>query len=554
MQSVPESEAGLLSVADAPGARTDTEIGGITRIPLAELMPSPTNPRKHFDQAEIQALAANIKAVGLMEPIIVRPLRALAIETKPLIPPSAENDVIEFPPASREKNNLDAIRQKYDIKQEDIVSVEVNDDCGYEIVAGERRYRAHEFLHHTGATGDWGAIDCIVRDLTDAQVLEQQVSENLQREDLDPLDWSNAYEAMVKAECAKGTPRTASVEQVAARLGKSVSVIRQTMQLAKLCEEARIALRKGYISKNHAIDCARLTPERQREYLLEALSLWDVPEEELKQFLESGDEPSKISSVRCMREWIAEEYNDLDEAGIAENPPNSEDKTVEKAEAPREDRDREQSKEDANDARQSNTSAAVSTHPVIPGVAPELAAASEARRKAIELEEKVMRAALGKILMASRVAAKRDKLQLTVSDLLEVAEAMYEFMPLAERTAVAKLLGWKVEESTYNNLLNMSKESRPQFLVACALSLPLVLASKDNPFPMRGVAWNNFAARYKIDLKAIRDVITGEGNPKSNTPATKKAQPAQAKKKVTAWPRLKAKTVKPATSKKAGRK
>jgi ParB/RepB/Spo0J family partition protein len=309
--------------ASEPEPQGNNIAGSVIRIPLSEIMPSPTNPRKHIEQSEIESLAENIRqqyeatGVGLMQPILVRPLRSLVI-TWAIDEPGENRLMHPFGPASREK--CDAEVNKIAANDFSVAppAIEVNDDCGYEIVAGERRYRAHQCLNEVEVGGQFAAIDCIVRDLSDQQVLEQQISENLQREDLTPLDWANAYAAMVIAERQRqpvggevARSERGAVARVAARLGKSTSVVYQTMQLAKLIPEASTALRKEYITKNHAIDCARLDAEEQLDYLCEALHNqegWPMfdEHEELQAYLASdtAESPEQVASVRAMREWL----------------------------------------------------------------------------------------------------------------------------------------------------------------------------------------------------------------------------------------------------------
>jgi ParB/RepB/Spo0J family partition protein len=286
---------------------------GLQRIPLAELIPSPTNPRTHFDQSEVEALAANIRQQGLIEPIIVRPLRAVVIEYRV---PLAEDGLasIDIPPGSREKTSPSAVCREFDICEVDITSVEVNDDCGYEIVAGERRFRAYTVLHNADrdpdnpGCGPFAAIDCIVRDLSDAQVREIQLSENLQREDLSAADLANSYRELVEIEKTRGTK--GAVQTVADRLGVSKSVVDQALQMLKAIPEVLTALRRDFISKNHAVDCSRLEPAAQMAYLCECL-LGYQEEAELRWLLENQEEnelEESPASVRTMRVWIEVMY------------------------------------------------------------------------------------------------------------------------------------------------------------------------------------------------------------------------------------------------------
>lgn len=174
-------------------------------IHLVELHPSKTNPRKVFDQGKMDELRDSIKAKGILIPLVVRKI-----------------------------------------------------DKGYEIVAGERRYRAARAAGLTEAP-------CLVRDLTDEQALETQVIENLQRDDIHPLDEAAGYQNLLKGQ--KWT-----VETLAGKIGKSTVYVYQRLALLKLIPKLREAYAKGTIELGHALLVSKLTAEQQdrlREYLFE---------------------------------------------------------------------------------------------------------------------------------------------------------------------------------------------------------------------------------------------------------------------------------------------
>jgi ParB/RepB/Spo0J family partition protein len=153
-------------------------------IPLAQLIPSGFNPRKTFDEAMLRELADSIKAKGLLQPILVRPRPGPAPKKGPV----------------------------------------------YEIAAGERRWRAAQLAGLT-------AIEAKVRELTDQDVLEIAVIENEQREDVTPLEKAEGYQALVDL--------GVSVEQIAAKVGKAESTVRDLLRLRNLPEKARKALEAG---------------------------------------------------------------------------------------------------------------------------------------------------------------------------------------------------------------------------------------------------------------------------------------------------------------------
>ncbi|MFZ5823769.1 MAG: ParB/RepB/Spo0J family partition protein [Bacillota bacterium] len=157
----------------------------IQELDLREVQPNPHQPRKEFDQARLDELAASIREHGIVQPIVVRPKGK-----------------------------------------------------GYEIVAGERRWRA------AGLAG-LKKIPALVREFSEAETMEIALIENLQREDLNPLEEAEAYKVLM--ESFKLTQ-----EELAQRLGKSRPQIANTLRLLQLAPVAREAVRSGRLSMGHA--------------------------------------------------------------------------------------------------------------------------------------------------------------------------------------------------------------------------------------------------------------------------------------------------------------
>ncbi len=170
-------------------------------LPVASIVPSTTNPRQHFDDAKLVELSLSIQASGVHQPILVRPL-----------------------PGHR---------------------VHSTDRCvTHEIVAGERRWRASQL-------GKVGTIPVMVRELTDTEVLEIQIIENLQRADLTELEEAEGYERLMQAS-------EITAEAVGTKIGKSRSYVYARLKLLDLCTEARTALRQGEIDASRALLIARI--------------------------------------------------------------------------------------------------------------------------------------------------------------------------------------------------------------------------------------------------------------------------------------------------------
>ncbi len=181
----------------APSFESDTRI---ETLPLREIEPDPGQPRKTFDDETLAELSASIAEHGLLQPIAVRP--------KP--------------------------------------------SGGYLIVAGERRWRASRMAGLT-------EVPVIVKDVTDEQAMELALVENLQREDLDPVEEATGIrELMTRCDLTQ--------EQAARKLGKSRSALANSLRLLSLPETVLELLKSGFITIGHAKVILGLpTPELQEE-------------------------------------------------------------------------------------------------------------------------------------------------------------------------------------------------------------------------------------------------------------------------------------------------
>ena len=196
---------------------------------VVQLHESPWNPRKHFPQKSLGELADSIRKVGILSPILVRPAK---------------------------KTNARA-------------------DEGYEIAAGHRRYRAARLAKLE-------AVPCIVKDLDDQQFLEILTIENLQREDVHPLDEGEGFRTLME--------QTGwDADQVAGKVGKSKSYVYQRLKLAELIGPVKEAFLSDKITASHAILIARERPEQQREALKACVARW-------------GDE--ELVGTRELARWI----------------------------------------------------------------------------------------------------------------------------------------------------------------------------------------------------------------------------------------------------------
>lgn len=157
----------------------------IRHLRLEEVRPNPFQPRRTFSEEELAELAASILEHGVLQPVVVRP--------------TAE---------------------------------------GYELVAGERRFRASERLGRD-------TLPAIVRTATDEQMLELALIENIQREDLNAIETATAMRALMER-------LGITQEEVARRLGKSRSGVANTLRLLELPEDVQARVARGAISAGHA--------------------------------------------------------------------------------------------------------------------------------------------------------------------------------------------------------------------------------------------------------------------------------------------------------------
>lgn len=195
-------------------------------IPLAHIVTSRTNPRKHFHPGKLQDLADSIKASGVHQPVLVRPLPGSRVE---------------------ETAHMDPRPQ-------------------WELVSGERRYRASELAEVT-------TIPAMVRALSDQQVLEIQLVENLQRDDLTPLEEAEGYEALRDRPLQDGQPAL-TTDQIAERIGKSRSYVYGRLKLLNLGPEGRQAMEDGWLEPSTALLVARMPSHKLQKDALGNLRDW----------------------------------------------------------------------------------------------------------------------------------------------------------------------------------------------------------------------------------------------------------------------------------------
>src|SRR2546427_7977884 len=193
-----------VEVIATPG-NTEAMNSLVQEIGLGQIRPSKANPRRRTDDSALAELAASIRAHGVLQPILVRPVPR----------------------------------------------------GGYEIVCGERRWQASK-------TAGKDTIPVRIVNLSDVEALELGVIENIQREDVHELDEALGYKALIRQD-----PALYTVETLAAKVGRSASYIYQRLKLAELTASLQKAFYEGKFTAGHAAEIARLQPKDQERALSE---------------------------------------------------------------------------------------------------------------------------------------------------------------------------------------------------------------------------------------------------------------------------------------------
>jgi ParB family chromosome partitioning protein len=184
-----------------PGQAVDR--GRPSELDIDLLTPNPRQPRQHIDDARLEELAQSIRANGVIQPIVVRQVASAG-------GPGAPN-------------------------------------TQYEIVAGERRWRASQ---RAGLL----KVPVVVRDVPDERLLEVALIENIQREDLNPIEEAQAYRRLTDE-------LHLSQESIATQVGKDRATVANYMRLLRLPTEVRTALAEGDMAMGHARALLSLTDE-----------------------------------------------------------------------------------------------------------------------------------------------------------------------------------------------------------------------------------------------------------------------------------------------------
>lgn len=182
----PKKKAGLGKGLDALFIDNSTEEKGDTLLNINDIEPNRDQPRKHFDEEALNELADSIAKHGVIQPLLVRPMS----------------------------------------------------DGGYQLIAGERRWRASRIA-------GLSEVPVVVKEMTDQEAMELALIENLQREDLNPIEEAEGFKLLMDT-------YNFTQEQAAERVGKSRPAVANALRLLSLPQEILDLVKTGKLSAGHA--------------------------------------------------------------------------------------------------------------------------------------------------------------------------------------------------------------------------------------------------------------------------------------------------------------
>ncbi|SOC39400.1 nucleoid occlusion protein [Ureibacillus acetophenoni] len=215
----------------------------VVKITIDKIIPNRYQPRTVFDEEKIEELARTIHTHGVIQPIVVR---------------------------------------RY------------NDDQ-YEIIAGERRYRAMKKLN-------WTEVPAIIRNLSDKETASIALIENLQREELTAIEEAMAYQQLIEL-------HSLTQEALAQRLGKGQSTIANKLRLLKLPQNVQEAILKREISERHARALISIKDEEAQSELVELIKEYDWNVRQLEDYIQQllAPKEEEVKKERPKRKAISKD-------------------------------------------------------------------------------------------------------------------------------------------------------------------------------------------------------------------------------------------------------
>ena len=221
----------------------------IVRIPMDLIEPNPFQPRMQFDSESLSELAESIKSLGLIQPITVRKVAA----------------------------------------------------GKYQIISGERRYRAAKMA-------GMDMIPSYIRDASEQGMLEMAIVENIQRENLDPIEVAMSYQRLID-ECSL------TQEQMADRVGKKRASVTNYLRLLKLPAKIQHDLKVGMISVGHAKVILGVEDTLLQVQLCDAVVREDLSVRALEQLLAKGAKPAEKKKADIQQDLPENYYKVLERVG-----------------------------------------------------------------------------------------------------------------------------------------------------------------------------------------------------------------------------------------------
>ena len=233
----PKKKAGLGKGLDALFIDNSTEENGDKLVNINDIEPKRDQPRKHFDEEALKELADSIAMHGVIQPLLVRPLS----------------------------------------------------DGGYQLIAGERRWRASRMA-------GLSQVPVVVKEMTDEEAMELALIENLQREDLNPIEEAEGFKLLMDT-------YSLTQEQAAEKVGKSRPAVANALRLLSLPGAVLDMVKQGIISSGHARTLIPLTDEKLIIKLAEEISQKELSVRETERIVKTLLKPkSEIVKKKSKRD------------------------------------------------------------------------------------------------------------------------------------------------------------------------------------------------------------------------------------------------------------
>ena len=226
--------------------KSSEKVTSETLVNITKVEPNREQPRKNFDEDALEELAESIKQFGLLQPILVQD------------------------------------RKTY-----------------YEIIAGERRWRAAK-------KAGLKEVPVIIKNLTEQEIVEISLIENIQREDLNPIEEAQAYKRLL-------TEFNLKQDEVAERVAKSRTAVTNSMRLLKLCDDVQQMIIDGMISTGHARALIPIEDAEQQYQIAQRIFDEKLSVRDVEKLIKNIGKPSKIKKAILADKSLEAVYQDIEE-------------------------------------------------------------------------------------------------------------------------------------------------------------------------------------------------------------------------------------------------